>query len=122
MDTDKKEERVLQDQDIAYSRSIKAGKRIYYLDVKRTRNDELYLCLTESKKKVSGNPESPDVSYEKHKIFIYQEDLAKFTEALFDVIQFMQPGDETEPDAGANESLLDTDDEPAIRLNLEDFE
>ena len=37
--------------EIAYSRSVKAGKRIYYLDVKKAKNDDLYLCITESKKK-----------------------------------------------------------------------
>ena len=60
------------DKEIAYSRSVKAGKRIYYLDVKRSRNEDLYLSLTESKKKVSGSPENPEISFEKHKIFLYK--------------------------------------------------
>ena len=40
--------------EIVYSRSVKAGKRIYYLDVKKARNEDLYLCITESKRKQTG--------------------------------------------------------------------
>ena len=39
------------DQEIVYSRSVKAGKRIYYLDVRKARNNDLYLCITESKRR-----------------------------------------------------------------------
>lgn len=42
------------DSEIIYSKAIKAGKRIYYLDVKKSRNEDLYLAITESKKKVTG--------------------------------------------------------------------
>lgn len=51
MNTEKNAETEGPDKEIAYSRTVKAGKRIYYLDVKRSRNEELYLCLTESKKR-----------------------------------------------------------------------
>jgi len=130
----KKEDPEHREKEIAYSRTVKAGKRIYYLDVKRSRNEDLYLSLTESKKKVSGDPENPDISYEKHKIFLYREDLSKFTEALIDVIRYMQdndsPQDSSDPDPIAElsntltESELSelTDNEPAIKLNLGDFE
>lgn len=129
------------ERDIAYSRSVKAGKRIYYLDVKHSHNDDLYLSLTESKKKVTGDPENPDVSYEKHKIFLYKEDLSKFTEALIDVIRYMQDHEDSDKREDLeNDDLADalnatvTEDhgsgiltdldnsEPAIKLNLEDFE
>ncbi|HET9571966.1 MAG TPA: DUF3276 family protein [Bacteroidales bacterium] len=134
MEQFRKEDSEQRDKEIAYSRTVKAGKRIYYLDVKRSRNEDLYLSLTESKKKVSGDPENPDVSYEKHKIFLYREDLSKFTEALIDVIRFMQDNDSPEPSTdleedrftdGLSNTLTETDlidDEPAIKLNLEDFE
>ena len=42
------------DKDIIFSKSIKAGKRIYYLDVKKNRKDELFLAITESKKVMVG--------------------------------------------------------------------
>lgn len=73
--------------EIVYSRSIKAGKRIYYLDVKKARNEDLYLCITESKKKSGFEDEVPQ--FEKHKVFLYKEDFAHFTEGLQDVINYV---------------------------------
>ncbi len=75
--------------DIIYSKSIKAGKRIYYLDVKRSRNDDLFLAITESKKRVFGSDDNLQVSFEKHKIFLYKEDFKKFSEGLQEVIDFI---------------------------------
>ena len=74
--------------EIVYSRAVKAGKRIYYLDVKKARNEDLYLCITESKREQTGEAEPPQ--FEKHKVFLYKEDFAHFTEGLNDVISFVQ--------------------------------
>ena len=74
--------------EIVYSRSVKAGKRIYYLDVKKARNEDLYLCITESKRKSGLEDEFPQ--FEKHKVFLYKEDFAHFTEGLNDVIKYVQ--------------------------------
>ena len=76
------------DQEIVYSRSVKAGKRIYYLDVRKARNNDLYLCITESKRRQAEGEEAP--SFEKHKVFLYKEDFAHFTEGLQDVIAYVQ--------------------------------
>ena len=78
------------DNEIAYSKAIKAGKRIYYLDVKKSRNDDLFLAITESKKKIVGYDEDAQVTYEKHKIFLYKEDFDKFVEGLVDVVSFIK--------------------------------
>ena len=77
------------EKDILFSRSIKAGKRIYYIDVKQNSHDEMYLSLTESKKIVSGDAEMPQYSYEKHKIFIYPEDFEKFSGGIADAMKFI---------------------------------
>lgn len=74
--------------EIVYSRSVKAGKRIYYLDVKKARNEDLYLCITESKRKSGAEEEVP--VFEKHKVFLYKEDFAHFTEGLNDVIHYVE--------------------------------
>lgn len=78
------------EKEIIYSKSVKAGKRIYYLDVKKSRTSELYMAITESKKKVVGDAENPDVSYEKHKLFLYQEDMNNFMEAMQDVVNYVK--------------------------------
>ena len=72
-----------EDKDIIFSQSVKAGKRIYYIDVKNNRNNDKFLTITESKKVVSGEGENAQVSFEKHKIWIYREDLRKFLSSFW---------------------------------------
>ena len=52
----------MNDKEIVFSKSIKAGKRIYYLDVKKNRKDEMFLAITESKKVVMGEGDDSQVS------------------------------------------------------------
>lgn len=75
-----------------HSKVIRAGKRTYFFDVKSTRNNEYYLTITESKKKFS---EGGKFHYEKHKLFLYQEDFDKFTESLDEVIRFIRENQPT---------------------------
>ena len=69
-----------------YSKSVRAGKRTYFFDVKSTRSGDHYLTITESKKKFD---QDGNFQFEKHKIFLYKEDFAKFRDALTDVIGFI---------------------------------
>ena len=80
------------DRDILYSQTVKAGRRIYYIDVKRDRNGDHYISLTESKR--VGNPAHPArQSFEKHKIFLYHEDMARFSEALAKATRYVEEQD-----------------------------
>lgn len=72
------------DKGILYSKTIKAGNRTYYLDVRKNLKDDLFLTITESKKVQAKD--GPNVTFEKHKIFIYHEDFDKFGEGLADVM------------------------------------
>lgn len=111
MDNRKSEER--REPEIVYSRSVKAGKRIYYLDVRKARNEDLYLCITESKRLQAGEDANP--SFEKHKLFLYKEDFARFTEGLEDVIGFVksQLGDIQERQEWNPENENQASEEPA---------
>lgn len=107
----KKKSVVEADKEIVFSKTIKAGKRIYYLDVKKNRKDEMFLAITESKKIVSGEGEDSQVSFEKHKIFLYKEDFEKFMNGLQQSIQFII--DEQGPiESHRQESEETTDAEP----------
>ena len=80
-----------------YSKVVRAGKRTYFFDVKATKNNDLYLTLTESKKTIIDGRES----YQKHKLFLYKEDFEKFQEGLTDVlgkIQSIKSGQENQED------------------------
>ena len=75
------------DSDILYSKTVKAGKRVYYIDVKRDRKGDFYVSLTESKRIKDGDVMQKP-AFEKHKIFLYQEDLEKFRQAFEDVVDY----------------------------------
>ena len=75
------------DKDLLFSESVKAGKRIYYFDVKQSRNGDKYIAITESKKIVDNSTEMPRFSFEKHKLFLYKEDYEKFLAALNKVVE-----------------------------------
>ena len=76
------------DKEIVYSKSIKAGKRIYYLDVKKNLRDEMFIAITESKR--NQRKEGDHATFEKHKIFLYREDFEKFMEGMTDIISFIK--------------------------------
>ncbi|MBQ7443262.1 MAG: DUF3276 family protein [Bacteroidaceae bacterium] len=98
------------EKEILFSRSIRAGKRIYYIDVKQTSKGELFLSLTESKKIVTGESDMPQVNFEKHKIFLYPEDFEKFTTGLAEAMRYIfeqQGSSEPRTDEGGSEITLD---------------
>jgi hypothetical protein len=80
------------DRDEIYSKAVRAGKRTYFFDVKTTRGSDLYITITESKKRFEKD--SNKFNYEKHKIFLYKEDFEKFIEALhesYDKVKELMP-------------------------------
>ena len=96
----------ISDKEIVFSKSIKAGKRIYYLDVKKNRKDEMFLAITESKKVISGEGDDSQVSFEKHKIFLYKEDFEKFMTGLNQAISFIN---DNQSDLAKNEETSFTE-------------
>ena len=89
------------EKDVIFSHAIKAGKRIYYMDVRKTRKDEMYLSITESKKVVSGEGDDAQVSFEKHKIFLYREDFGNFIDGLTKTIKFIHEAEKADAPAPA---------------------
>jgi hypothetical protein len=78
------------DREEIFSRSVRAGKRTYFFDVKATAGNEQYLTITESKRRFSN--EQGKFIYEKHKLFLYREDFDKFFRGLNDTIEFIRTG------------------------------
>lgn len=66
-----------------YSKAVRAGKRTYFFDVKTTKGNDLYLTITESKRKYNDDGK---FHYEKHKLFLYKEDFDKFSEGLEEAV------------------------------------
>lgn len=80
------------DKEEVFTKVVRAGKRTYFFDVKSTRHEDLYLTITESKKRMGKDGK---LFYEKHKIFLYKEDFEKFTEGLREAVTFAGNGDVT---------------------------
>ena len=105
------------EKDFVFSESVKAGKRIYYFDVKQSRNGEKYISITESKKIFDDGSNFQQVHFEKHKIFLYKEDYEKFMNALSKVVKiatedetdgsYLTPQEEEPSDENEKDENLD---------------
>ncbi len=100
-----------------FSKAVRAGKRTYFFDVKATKTDEMYLTITESKRRF--NNESGKFFYEKHKLFLYGEDFSKFVKGLNDTIRFIETGEIPAPDPEENNYENGQETEPPLSLNSE---
>lgn len=74
-------------EDEVFSVPVKAGKRIYYFDVKATRADDYYVTITESRKRQTKDG---GFAIDKHKIHLYKEDFMKFAEGLEQVLAYVR--------------------------------
>jgi len=101
--TEKNDEVVSTEREEIFSKSVRAGKRTYFFDVKTTRRNDYYLTLTESKKRFNRDGR---FYFEKHKIFLYKEDFDKFTEGLAEVIEYIRANapEILEPEMTENEN------------------
>ena len=88
-----------------FSKSVRAGKRTYFFDVKATRRNEYYLTITESKKRFGKEGQA---FFEKHKIFLYREDFDKFLEGLQEVLDFIQREQPYDPQEHARQEPAPT--------------
>lgn len=70
---------------VVFSRRIKAGtKRTYFFDVKESHNNNCFLVITESRRRLN------DGGFDRDSIYIYREDINKFVEGLIDVVDVIK--------------------------------
>ena len=68
------------------TKAVKAGRRTYFFDVRATRGNDYYLTITESQKTTVADG---SVVFDRHKIFLYKEDFARFDRTLREVLDFI---------------------------------
>jgi len=100
-----------------YSKSVRAGKRTYFFDVKSTRAKELFITITESKRRF--NEADGRFTYEKHKIFLYGEDFEKFKAGLNAAVAFVENGEV--PDDDDNQMEVIQDKSATLDVKFEDL-
>lgn len=69
-----------------FSKVLRAGRRTYFFDVRATRAEDYYITITESKK---FTEDDGSFHFKKHKIYLYKEDFAAFTEILTDITSYV---------------------------------
>ena len=99
--TSEMEEKNQERREDIFSQAVRAGKRTYFFDVKATKTDQYYLTITESKRRF--NSEQGKFYYEKHKVFLYQEDFEKFVNGMETAIKFIQTGEKPTEEAPMQE-------------------
>ncbi len=109
-----------QDRGEIFSRTVRAGKRTYFFDVKATIADEYYLTITESKRRF--NNDQGKFFYEKHKLFLYKEDFEKFSTGLADTIEFIRSGKIPPPLPSEDKELPVTGDDITSKHSSIEFE
>jgi hypothetical protein len=86
-------EKEMLDKEDIFSKVLRAGRRTYFFDVRATKADDYYITITESKK---FTEEDGSYHFKKHKIYLYKEDFAAFTEILEEMTSYVvnQKGEE----------------------------
>ncbi len=69
-----------------FSKVLRAGRRTYFFDVRATKADDYYITITESKK---FTEEDGSFHFKKHKIYLYKEDFAAFSEILDEMTEYV---------------------------------
>jgi len=69
-----------------FSKTLRAGRRTYFFDVRSTKAGDYYLTLTESKKFTNDDG---SFHYKKHKIYLYKEDFSEFNSILSEMTDYI---------------------------------
>ena len=69
-----------------FSKTMRAGRRTYFFDVRSTKAGDYYLTLTESKKFTNDDG---SYHYKKHKIYLYKEDFSEFSSNLIEMTDYI---------------------------------
>ena len=69
-----------------FSKTMRAGRRTYFFDVRSTKAGDYYLTLTESKKFTNDDG---SFHFKKHKIYLYKEDFSEFSSNLSEMTDYI---------------------------------
>ena len=113
-----------------YSKSLRAGRRTYFFDVRSTKAGDYYMTITESKRDFTedGTP-----FYKKHKIYLYKEDFSRFKEIFDDVTKYIidekgediisdfDPKEDKNEEHKSNDNKKDNSDSSFTDIEFEDI-
>lgn len=103
------------DQEEVFSNMLRAGNRSYFFDVKKTKKEDFYITITESKKKFK---DSGRYFFEKHKLFLYKEDFENFISGLKEAIDIAS---ENNAQFNGNSYNYERDEESDVEYDSDDI-
>lgn len=80
---------------------LRAGRRTYFFDLKKTKNDNYYLIITESQRKFDDSQIKN--TFQKQKIYIYKNNLLDFAKAFEAIMDYAKKNINLEEDEFNNE-------------------
>ena len=103
-----------------FSKSVRAGRRTYFFDVRSTRAEDYYMTITESKK---FSNDDGSAHYKKHKIYLYKEDFDEFAASFKEVADFIfdKKGRDVISNTPSPKDLNENSDSEATSESSEDF-
>ena len=69
-----------------FSKTVKAGDRTYFIDVKEAKNKAKYLTIAESKPSKEG-----EKKFTRSSVMIFDNQVEKFREALDEALKLVKP-------------------------------
>ena len=104
---------------------LRAGKRTYFFDLKKTKSNNHYLVITESHKKFDDSQIKS--TFQKQKIFIYKNSILTFAKAFNSIVEYMKENidledEHFEENGVANQPIIMSDEDFLKEINFDESE
>jgi len=104
---------------------LRAGKRTYFFDLKKTKSNNHYLVITESHKKFDDSQVKS--TFQKQKIFIYKNSILTFAKAFNSIVEYMKENidledEHFEENGVANQQIIMSDEDFLKEINFDESE
>jgi hypothetical protein len=93
------------------SKTVKSVHRTYFLDVRATKGEDLFVTITESRKR--QNPDGTQY-YDRHKIVLYKEDIYRFCEEFGIIEEFLKEQRPRYFEKSVESSVVDAQQSPEV--------
>ncbi len=69
--------------DSLYTRKVKAGRRVYFIDIKKNKKGDMYIAISEKRREKDG-------TIKRTRVIVFEEDILKFEDAFNEVVMDMK--------------------------------
>lgn len=69
--------------DSLYTRKVKGGRRVYFIDIKKNKKGDMYIAISERRREKDG-------TIKRTRVIVFEEDILKFEDAFNEVVMDMK--------------------------------